>query len=57
MSRLPVRAAVTVVLVSTAIWMVSGPTVTATVLRAWARPRSAQPGPGLGRDGAGGSAD
>jgi hypothetical protein len=27
---------VTVMLVSTATWMVSGPTVTATVLRAWA---------------------
>ena len=38
MSRLVVRAAVTVMLVSTATWMVSGPTVTATVLRAWARP-------------------
>ena len=37
MSRLVVRAAVTVMLVSTATWMVSGPTVTATVLRAWAR--------------------
>jgi hypothetical protein len=28
----------TVMLVSTATWMVSGPTVTATVLPAWARP-------------------
>ena len=37
MSRLVVRAAVTVMLVSTATWMVSGPTVTATVLRAWAK--------------------
>jgi len=38
MSRLPVRAAVTVMPVSTATWMVPGLTVTATVLRVWARP-------------------
>ena len=37
MSRLVVRAAVTVMLVSTATWMVSGPTVTATVLPTWAK--------------------
>src|ERR1700683_2332306 len=38
MSRLAVRAAVTVMPVSTATWEVSGPTVTWTVLGAWARP-------------------
>lgn len=52
MSRLVVRAAVTVMLVSTATWMVSGPTVTATVLRAWARGRR-QCGPGPQPIGAG----
>ena len=71
MSRLVVRAAVTVMLVSTATWMVPGPTVTATVLDppgddegggqagrlGGPGPGSAQPGPGLGRDGAGDSAD